>query len=250
MNTLTTNKNTRLYFTGPKRENGALPALFYFALSGKESLTLPPYNQPATSFNDLPVRVFSFDLPFHGDNFDKVEAMQHWAERFVAGEDFLSPFFDQVVEAISWLVEEGLVLAHPMAAVGLSRGGFIATHIAARVKRLHYLLGFAPLTRLHGTKEFIDLEIATDAFDLTHLSTELLHLKNLRFYIGNRDTRVHTDACYQFIRHMADTVYEHKARACEVELILTPSVGHQGHGTLPPIFDEGIQWLKNKMALL
>ena len=37
-----------IYFTGPSYKEGPLPALFYFALSGYESLNLKPINQIVT----------------------------------------------------------------------------------------------------------------------------------------------------------------------------------------------------------
>ena len=37
-----------IYHVGPPLELGPLPTFFYFALSGEESLTLNPYNQPVS----------------------------------------------------------------------------------------------------------------------------------------------------------------------------------------------------------
>ena len=47
---ITTASNLEVYFTGPPIEEGPRPALFYFALSGHQSLTLDPFNQPGVEY--------------------------------------------------------------------------------------------------------------------------------------------------------------------------------------------------------
>ncbi len=240
-------------YLGPGPEAGPLPALFYFALSAEESLELDPYNQPALALEGAPFRIFSVTLPCHGPGFDKHRAMHAWAEAMKSGERFLEDFFDKTVQGIDWLIENLWVDPSHLAAMGLSRGGFVATHIAAREKRIKTLLGFAPLTKLSGVHEFAREEASSRAMilsktlDLTYLVDSLTHLHSLRFYIGNRDTRVSTDACFHFIRKLADKGHEVRARHMNVEMMITRSLGYEGHGTAPHIFQEGARWMKEKL---
>lgn len=238
--------NFRIDYLGPTPEGGRLPAFFYFALSGEESLQLHPYNQPALHLNSCAMRVFSFTIPGHEEGMNKFHAMNYWAEQMVAGTYLLEDFFDKTERAILWLINQNLVDPEHVGAGGLSRGGFVATHMAARLSFVHTLLGFAPLTELSQLKEFShpSLERHAAELDLMHLVDNLTHVRNVRFYIGNLDTRVNTDSCYRFIRALAEKGHAKKARHQKIELMLTPSIGHQGHGTDPHIFEEGSLWAK------
>lgn len=231
---------TDICFVGQDLEKGPLPAFFYFSILGFDSLNLPPYNSPVQYFEGTNCRIFSFDLPFHEDKF---QAMEAWAEHMRKGESVIEDFLDITSAQINWMIGERWIDPTKMVSGGLSRGGFIATHLAAREKRISHVLGFAPITRLKEVQAFKDLD--TSALDLTQL--ELTHLQGLRFYIGNRDQTVSTDACYEFIRNLAEKAHEKRARNCLVELRITPSIGLGGHGTSPEIFEEGALWLRNKI---
>jgi len=242
--------HTKIDYLGPGPEAGLLPAFFYFALSGEESLELHPYNQPALIAAHSSLRVFSFTIPGHEPGLNKFQAMHYWAEQMEQGGYELEIFFDKVVKAIEWLISQQLINPDRMAAGGLSRGGFIATHIAARVKEIQTLLGFAPLTELMLLKEFAEnptLHRRASELDLVTLIEKLTHVRHLRFYIGNLDTRVDTDACYRFIRRLAEKGHEKHLRHQKIELMITQSIGHKGHGTAPHLFEEGANWIKNQL---
>lgn len=244
-------QHTRLDYLGPSPEEGTLPAFFYFALSGRESLELHPYSQPARSVADTHLRVFSFTIPGHEPGFNKVHAMQYWAEQMAQGEYLLEEFFERVVQAIHWLMEQKIVDPEHIGVGGLSRGGFIATHIAAKIPQIHAVLGFAPLTELMQLKEFApfpSLQRRASELDLTHLVDRLTHVRHFRFYMGNLDTWVGTDACYHFIRLLAKKGHEKHARHQKVELMLTQSIGHKGHGTHPQTFEQGALWIKKILS--
>ncbi len=245
--TLFDNQNRRIDFLGPTAEEGSLPAFFYLALSGEESLTLHPYSQPPLLIADDSIRVFSFTIPGHGPGLNKFHAMEWWAKEMAAGHYPLENFFDQTHQAILWLIEQGLVDPTRIGIGGISRGGFVATHLATRINSIHTLLGFAPLTCLMQLKEFRGhpaLERRASELDLLHLVDHLTHLKHVRFYIGNLDTRVGTDSCYHFIRRLAEKGHEKHARHQKIEMMMTQSIGHQGHGTDRTIFEEGSLWAK------
>ncbi len=223
-----------LIFKGPPFSEGIMPAVFYFALSAEESLSLDPYNQPVKMLEEKRVRIFSATLPFHGPEWDNKEAMKHWAEN----PNSLIPFINETHKEILELIIKGVIDPGRMAAMGLSRGAFAAAHLAAKEPRIDTLLGFAPLISLD--KEH--------ALSLENIAATLIG-KNVRFYIGNRDQRVGTDQCFSFIHHLADLSYHAGYRSPPVELIISPSIGHKGHGTAPQIFQDGINWLTNKLNI-
>lgn len=237
-----------VYFTGPSLELGALPAFFYFALSGNESLELPPFNQPALLLKDSSVRVFSCTIPGHGLGMKNTEAMSQWTQQIEQEIDPITPFLTQCVQNIDFLIAEGVIDPQHLAAGGLSRGAFIATHIAAKHKSIGAVLGYSPLTTLKTIQEFgtlADRPIA-QSLELTNAIPGLIG-KQLRFYIGNRDVRVGTEECFRFIRHLTEESYLAGIRSPHVELHTFPSIGHKGHGTPAPIFQEGVDWLKNQI---
>lgn len=237
-----------IYHLGPDLSHGPLPALFYFALSGQDSLELAPYNQPVDFLQTSQVRVFSLTIPGHGPGLNNNDALKHWAASYARGEDPIADFIDLAIENIEFLVQSGFINPNKMAAAGLSRGAFIATHLAAKEKRIAYLLGFAPLTKLEMASEF---EKTPDAArkNLDHLIPLLLH-KKIRFYIGNLDTRVHTEECFAFIHALAESANKQRMRSLNFELNVVPSIGHKGHGTSPETFQNGINWLKANMEIL
>ncbi len=251
MKNLTDPRGNELFYQGLGPEAGPLPAFFYFALSGEESLKLDPYNSPVARLEGAPIRVFSMTLPGHGLGFNKLHAIQYWADQLAGGTDVLNKFFDDAAFAINWLIEEGWIEPDEIAVGGLSRGGFVATHVAALDPRIKTVLGFAPLTRLSAVKEFASEKQPTHAkmhaltLDLEQIVDNLTHLRHLRFYIGNRDERVGTDACYHFVRKLANKGHEKRARHMHAELFITHAIGHQGHGTAPHIFEAGADWVKD-----
>lgn len=229
-----------IFHYGPSRESGPLPALFYFALSGEESLKLDPYNQPVLYFGSPNCRVFSFSLPGHGPGYNNLTAMQMWAQGLGDHPHFFEEFFNEVLQNIHYLIREGWIEADKIAVAGLSRGGFIATHLAARDPLLKTVVGFAPLTKLSVLEEF--RETSNHPLDLIHLA-ESLAGKSIRFYIGNRDIRVGTRACMECILAYTEASYQKGQRSPTVELIVNASIGHKGHGTAPHVFEDGANWL-------
>jgi hypothetical protein len=239
-----------IYFLGKGFEEGPLPAFFYFSLSGEESLILHPYAQPAQILKELPLRIFSFTLPGHNKPQDKFHAIEFWAQQMALGNPIIDDFIEDVLRSIEWLIAIHLVDPLYMVTGGLSRGAFTATLLSMREKRMKALLGFAPLISLEEVEEFkkprnsTSLKDQLQKLNLAAHIEELFHLKGLRFYIGNRDTRVNTDACYTFVREFTEKAYTQKNRQTQCELILYPSIGFKGHGTPSEIFLEGSLWLK------
>ncbi|MBS0621394.1 MAG: alpha/beta hydrolase [Verrucomicrobia bacterium] len=244
-----TRKGHELFFVGPPLLQGPLPAFFYFSLGGEESLLLDPFNLPAVHLQQLPLRIFSMTLPFHEESEDKHTAIAKWAEEMAQGKTPLQDFLTQAHEALLDLLEEG-VITH-IATGGLSRGGFIATHLAALEPRIKAVLGLAPMTDLSVLRDFeaINHLESVKALSLSLLAPKLTHT-HIRFYIGNRDIAVGTAACFSFIETLANVAFEARVRSPHVELFISPSIGHRGHGTPAHIFAEGAHWIGQQLHLL
>ncbi len=236
-----------IYYQGPSVEAGRKPAVLFFALSAQMSLFVDPFNQAVIRLAQNDIRVFSWDLPFHSQEQDPNEAMRQWTQEFQRNPRFVDDFMDLCQENVNYLIGQGWVNSDTLAVAGLSRGGFMATHLAARDSRFKIVLGFAPLTQPQPLEEIEHISInLLERIALSSLAPQLIH-KQLRFYMGNRDTRVSTDACYQFIRTLTDTAFAQGIRSPQVELILYPSIGYKGHGTPPFIFEEGADWIKRQL---
>ncbi len=238
---------SRCLFLGPPFEEGPLPAVFYFALSAKDSLYQDPFNQPAQALAHLRLRVFSLTLPYHDLAPDI--ALRHWADDLEHGIDPITPFAKQVALQIETLIQKEVILKDKIGVMGLSRGAFIAAHVAANCPAVSTLLGFAPLTQLEKGKDFSHLAANPLTFSLRlEALAPLLAPLNVRFYSGNHDTRVSTSACTSFILKLSEEAYAQKIRSSPIELRLSASIGHQGHGTAPEIFQEGALWIAEKLG--
>ncbi|MBS0620076.1 MAG: alpha/beta hydrolase [Verrucomicrobia bacterium] len=238
-------------FLGPDLRAGPLPTLFYFSLSAVDSLTLDPFNQPVAYLSALPMRIFSLTIPGHEDNLPPTEALYRWANQMARGEPVIEPFLEQIARAVSILEEKNLLLPEKTAVAGLSRGAFIAALAAAKIPAFRWILGFAPLTQLAFAKEFEGLKElpSVQALSLENVINTLTD-RSVRFYIGNMDTRVGTRRCFDFIEKLSHAAFEKRIRSPQVELIITPSIGFQGHGTSKETFHAGAQWIAEKLGAI
>jgi len=250
MRCLATPSGQTLWYVGPDLSEGAIASVFYFSLSAKESLLTDPFNQMVVKLQNFPIRIFSIDLPSHGEGLLATEAMKVWAQEIAQGKDPLTPFFQNTADSLEFLRDEGLISQDKTAVVGLSRGALIALEVAARLPWLPMILGFAPLTQIKYAKEFSSIE-ANDIVTSLNPHHELLHLihKKIRFYISNRDSRVSTKECFNFISSLANLAYEHGVKAPQIELLIKPPLGAQGHGTSKEIFEEGALWIAKQWGL-
>lgn len=230
-----------LQYVGPSLENGPLPAIFYLALSAHDSLHLDPFNQPVAHWKKHPVRIFSIDLLAHGPGEDKIKAMEAWAEGLKSNLNYFEAFFLRFGAVLQQL--SGVIDPHRIAVAGLSRGGFMAAHLAARFPSIQTVLGFAPATKLMELKGF---PVEANRYDLIHL-IPLLTKVRLKFFIGNRDILVDTTSAYEFCHKLAGHKFEQGERSPQVEFSMFPSIGHKGHGTPPEIFKEGAHWVLNSI---
>lgn len=233
-----------IYYSGPGLEHKHLPALFYFALSGEDSLTLEPFSQPVTALHSENIHIFSFTLPGHGEGWDNKLAIHYWVNCIIESNNIIKEFVDECIKNINYLVDNQYIDKKFIAVAGLSRGAFIATHLAAADERIKYVLGFAPLTELAVAEEFAKYRDhpMIQSLSLANLADKMVN-KQIRYYIGNRDERVGTEACFKTVQKFTEAAYRHGERSPKVELFISPSVGYKGHGTLPPTFNSGAKWV-------
>lgn len=232
-----------LFFAGPPLGKGPLPAIFYFSLSARESLTLPPFNQPVAALIDRPIRIFSATLPVHGQGEPNETAMGRWA---AANPRVFETFYKQLIDAIEKLIADEVIQEGTVGLAGLSRGSWIALHLAARTSAAQNILCFAPLTDIFYLKEFEGLDIPTYKLAPYH---KILAKKAIRIFMGNRDTRVGTDTAFNFLYALTESAYQQGIRSPRMEMVISPSVGKDGHGTLPHIFKEGAEWLYGRISV-
>lgn len=229
-------------WTGPEFSKGPLPAIFYFSLAAQESLTQDPYNQPVVFLSEENVRIFSLSLPFHGTGYDNKIAVDLWMDALNNGEDVLGSFLNSACACIDFLIDQSVIHPSCLATAGLSRGAFMALQLAAKSPHVKHVLGFAPMTQLRSESPL------AKAMDLRHCFEPLLG-KSIRLYIGNRDTKVGTNHSFHFVEQLTEFSYQKKIRSPNIEMIISPSIGHQGHGTAPHIFFDGAQWIKKQLAI-
>lgn len=242
-------RDIKAAYVGPSLAAGPLPALFYFSLSAEDSLRLDPFNQPVAYLSRLPMRIFSMTMPGHEDNLPPTQALDVWASEIANGRNVVAEFIEKVKIAVDALSKQGALIPDRLAVAGLSRGAFIAAHAAAEIPEFRWILGFAPLTQPVFAKEFQELAHLplVHSLSLEYLTEKLID-RPLRYYIGNLDTRVGTRLCFDFVEKLAQTAYENKIRSPQVELIIGPSIGRDGHGTSKEVFHEGAQWIAEKLG--
>lgn len=240
-----------LYHSGPSLDSGEMPTLFYFALSGPDSLCTDPYNQPVQFLRGQQIRIFSLTLPAHENKLPPEDAIRVWAEEMANGQDPLGRFLDDAEKAVEYAVRQKLADPKRIAVAGLSRGGLLGSLLAARRPEIQTVLGFAPLVKLNIAKEFHAMAHHPTAlsYDISR-EAHRLGSKNLRFYIGNADTRVGTRACFECIEELVAAANEQQIRSPQIELILTPSIGRMGHGTPPEVFKRGVQWIVETLKVV
>lgn len=249
MHTFTASSGISVSYIGPHLKEGLKPGVLYLALSKEDSLTLSPFNQPVSFLAQNPeVRVFSITLPGHEPPLLKEEAISYWAKHFQKGEDILTPFLEKAALVLDELLEMGCIEKNTFFLMGLSRGGFLALHLAARHSLINQIVAFAPLIKLENAKECEGMQSssshANHPLDLySHL--DALSKCKIRFYIGNRDQRVGTKNSFDFITALAELSSKNREKNTSFELFIRDSIGLHGHGTPEFVFKEGAAFIQS-----
>ena len=118
----------------------------------------------------------------------------------------LELFLQKLEDTILQMLSLKIIDPKQFGVLGLSRGGFIAGHIASRIQEISTCVVYAPLTRFAAIKEFSSLlpPSLLDCLDLT-LCKKNLCQKKIKAYISNRDTRVNTDFCFAWIQFFSSS---------------------------------------------
>jgi esterase FrsA len=237
-----------LYYCGPPLEDGPRPTFIYFATSGVKSLSIDPYCQPVHFLDLTRIRAISFDLPGHSEGGNHQKAMSIWSAELLKDPDYIENFLKAGVDVVDFLVTAQIADPKHIAIGGLSRGGYVASQLAARHSSIGSLVGFSPLISFDYLEEFKILgSELLGRLDNRKIVPQLVQ-KRLNFLIGNHDTRVGTEVCIDFIQRLTTAAINEGVRSPQVELTLFPSVGHRGHGTPPEIFHAGANWLMRRLT--
>ena len=250
INSYSTKKGFKLKFVGPPLKEGPKPAFFYFALSAQDSLSKDPFNQIVAALQSKKIRVFSATLPGHENNLPPENALNVWADKMTQESLLLPELIQDLKEAVDSLFDEGAIEKGKCAVGGLSRGAFIAFHLAAASKEIDTVLAFAPLTRLSDAKEFKEIAHLPQvhALDLEQQAKNLFN-KRVRIYIGNDDRRVFTSHSFSLTHLLAKRARENRIYSSPIEMIIGPSIGYLGHGTSKKTFEKGADWIKQEYSL-
>ncbi len=223
---LSTHKTStlELFSIGPPFGKKAKTVLYFF-VSGKDSLTLNPIAKPALLLAEKGYRVISATLPGHADSIRPEYIRSLWGQN----PNLLEEFFFNVETSLLEISDD---IDGPISALGLSRGAFIATHLAARIDEINKVVGFAPLTFLESAPHL----------DLIHLAPKLKH-KEIRYSIGHNDTLVDTTRVISTVSSFMKVLSAKQLQNSAIELTITPSIGRDGHGTSSQSFENGVKWL-------
>ncbi len=222
------------------------PTLFVFAGGKADSLLSLDFNKIGRILSKEGFLCVSVDIPCHGDDVQAGEtkgSIASWRIRMEKGDKWVPAFTDKVRAVLDHLVKEGYTDPKRVAAVGTSRGGFMAAHVAAADPRIRAVVAFAPVTELLAVREFkgSDKADAARALDLVKL-VDTLAGRSLWLCIGDKDDRVDTKAAINFTRKLEEASKDKKLPV-DVELVVREVPGHTIHKTA---HEEAAAWLRKR----
>jgi dienelactone hydrolase len=189
----------------------------------------------------------SVDLPCHGQDARPGEkGLSGWRVRCLAKKDIVADTTSTLKKVLDYLIAEKLTDPERVAALGTSRGGFVAVHFAAADPRVRCVAAFAPVTDLAALSEFRG--VGDDPF-VQSLSLErqahALAERPIWLVIGDRDERVGTDRAIQFARRVTTAALEAQ-RSPRVELHVLPEP--KGHTTPVGSAERAAAWLEQQLT--
>ncbi|MES2694691.1 MAG: alpha/beta fold hydrolase [Verrucomicrobiota bacterium] len=222
------------------------PTVLVFAMDRKTSLQNPSFARGSWMLRSAGFFCVSLDMPAHGDDARKgEEGLKGWSVRLERGENFVAPFTQRVTSILDYLIREGYSQPQKIAVIGISRGGFIALHTMAADPRVTVVAALAPVTELNAVREFTSpsLRKITESLSVGHLIPRLAG-RPLWVLIGNRDERVGTAPCVDFMKALwAATPAESKTAPAELHIV--PGEDHRQ----PPLSQEKlVAWIKERLA--
>ncbi|MFV2069417.1 MAG: alpha/beta hydrolase family protein [Pirellulales bacterium] len=245
----TTAGGVRFGLLGEPRQLPA-PTLFVFASTIDTTLgggNGGYYLQAGSHLLDRGYLCVSVDLPCHGGERrpGESEGLRGWRERFDRKEPFLKKLNGRLSAVLDHLIAAGLSNPDRVAACGVSRGGFVALHWAARDKRIRAVAGFAPVTDLAALSEFAGAadQSVLRAASVSQVADQLAG-RPVWLAIGDRDVRVDTDRTIAFARAVSHASYAQDVDS-HVELHVLPEP--RGHTMPIDAFETAANWIERQI---
>jgi esterase FrsA len=248
MKILTTPESIRFGLIGRKKSSPC-PTLLMLGHSIENMLGNKDFNPPALILQRQGFIAVSVDAPGHGQDLREGEADDNlklsWRPRLLRGERMIDKFAKKVSLLLNYLIRNRYTDPRRIAALGISRGGFLALHLAAREKRVGCVAAVAPVVDLLAVREFGGLD-RHPVFKALHLVNYTRKLANLPIWIciGNNDDRVDTDRAFQFVRKLVIDSADGK-KPVDVQIHVMPTLGHAAHATAYP---EAAAWILGKLG--
>lgn len=205
------------------------PTVFVLAGRADDVTREPHLRNVAAKLRDHGFAVVSMDLPCHGSDErpNEPSELDGWRVRSDAREPFVENFVRRATIELSDLMRDGSVDPRRVCALGISRGGFLALHWAARDRRVQAVAAIAPVTELARLTEFRGAHDAS-RYDVRHLRLA----DRARLWVGEADDRVGEDACASAARDLGVT--------------LTVERGLRAHETTENESLQAAEWLLRK----
>jgi dienelactone hydrolase len=207
------------------------PTLFVFSGGIKDSLEDTNYRPAQRGFLCV-----SVDLPCFGSekSSDDIAGLSGWCQRVERGRPFVAEFCHKLSGVLDHLVATSYSDPNYIAAMGVSRGGFVALQWAARDSRVKAVAAFAPVTDLGALHEFrgIQQSPAVSKLRATTLAEQLAG-RRIWIVIGDQDQRVGTDSAIDFARRVS-AASAAKARLSRLELHVVPEDTPTSNGHTVP----------------
>lgn len=222
------------------------PTLFIIANSIDETLGSAHFRQAGNFLAPEAWLCVSIDLPAHVPDIrpGQRSGLAGWRERIDHGDTLVPAITTRLSQVLDELIARGLTDPRRIAAIGTSRGGFIALHFAAADLRVQAVAAFAPVTDLAALTEFKGAENAPLVRSLAlGLQVKALAGRAVWLAIGDRDTRVGTDLTIQFARQLtAASLASQQPALVELHVLAEP----RGHSLPIGTAENSAAWLRKQ----
>jgi|SRR5579883_1977562 len=211
------------------------PVIFVFAKDIHTALSDADFARVAWLLQRHSFLAVTLDLPCHGEDLRPGEPprLDGWAARVRNGDPLVEDFTARVSAVADHLIRIKAANPDRIAAYGVSRGGFLALHVAAADPKFRTIAAFAPVTDLAKLSEFKGLEdnVLVRRLAAINLAGRLRE-RRIWIAIGSKDDRVGTDSAVALARALARS--GEKDVTPDITLLVGPWPGHG-------ILDVGVQ---------
>lgn len=212
-----------------ERPDTPAPTLFVLGADATHNLSDPNSIESGRALREQQgFLCVSLDSPCEGGDQrpDEPWGLAGWRTRVEAGEDIVADFNTRAGSVLDCLVDEGYTDPGRVVFLGISRGGFLALHVAAADPRVRAVAAIAPVTELRKLEEFTGLDDhpLTESLALLHRAAALVD-RPVWLIIGDRDHRVGTDHTIALARAISRCSEQNGAPG-RVTLHVVPADGH------------------------